>query len=53
MNYNTILKTRCQFNPIVKLSKSISPKCTNKKSDDKSRDQPDTMVKRAKEDTNI
>jgi hypothetical protein len=30
MNYNTTLKTKCQFKPIVELSKSISLECTKK-----------------------
>jgi hypothetical protein len=38
MNYNTIMKIRRQIKLIVELSKSISPKCTKKKSDDKSKD---------------
>ncbi len=38
MNYNTTLKTKCQFKPIVELSKSISLECTKKNNDDKFKD---------------
>jgi hypothetical protein len=38
MNYNTTLKKKSQFKPIVELSKSISLECTKKNSDGKSRD---------------
>jgi hypothetical protein len=53
MNYNTTLKTKCQFKPIVELSNSISLERIKKNNDDKSRDQRNTMVKKTKEDTNI